>query len=412
MKKILIFLTIVLPVTGKTQWNIIYTHSDIESAMHVLNKDTIFSVTGEGGRIFKSTDGGNAWSLYQTVFTTSWFLDVHFPNPLTGYACGGSAFGEHKEVIAKTIDGGQTWDSLTSDAFGGYSFTRIHFINSDTGFVAGQFNGLLRTFDGGTSFSPVGFPNDGVAREILFQSPVNGFVTASKYIAPDTYVYSILNTGDLGNTWTEVYLDTMSAVTGMDHRTVNTLFFVNSLVGFAVGGNGLFLKTINGGLTWAAQLISPNNNLTGLHFIDENVGYINNAGGIQKTTNGGNTWAAQTIFPLTIIHQISFASDTLGFALGDYGIYKTVNGGGSIGISETDGNLLGSVYPNPTNGIVNFDFNETVKLSLFDASGNNVLLLKINSHQTVDMSQLPNGIYLARVVAGNKTGSVKIILSR
>src|SRR5690606_10995241 len=120
--------------------------------------------------------------------------------------------------------------------------------------------------------------------------------------------------------------------------------------GIAVGGNGLFLKTTDGGVTWTSSFINPYTNLTGLHFISPDVGYVNNAGGIYRPEDGGMSWTVQNISPLTIIHQIKFANDTLGYALGDNGIYKTTNGGMVLSVNEINNALDLTIYPNPTSG--------------------------------------------------------------
>src|SRR5690242_20605902 len=89
MKKSILLFAVLAPFLVQAQWNLVYNHNDQELSMAVLNKDTIIAVTNSGGRVHRSVDGGQSWSFYQTVFTTSWFYDVHFPTQQVGYACGG-----------------------------------------------------------------------------------------------------------------------------------------------------------------------------------------------------------------------------------------------------------------------------------------------------------------------------------
>lgn len=401
MRKLIIIIVVIIPMTATAQWNLIYYGAQ-NGKMAVINKDTIIAVNGSA--IHRSTNGGQTWSIYQTIFTTSLLLDVHFPTKTIGYACGGTAFGNHKNIIAKTINGGQSWDSLTSNSFIGYSFTNIHFVNADTGFVSGDL-GLLKTTDGGISYTPITL--SGSVTDIIFTSNQNGLVSTSKYLSSNTYVYSLLKTTDLGSSWTEVYTDTMTGVTGLNHRIINEIYFIDDNSGYAVGGNGLFLKTTNGGSSWTSSFINPYTNLTGLHFTSENVGYMNNAGGIYKTTDGGVSWQVQNISPLSIINRIHFANDTIGYAAGDAGIFKTINGGQTTGLSELHNNFSISIFPNPFSTQTTLQTDNLLKnatLTVYNLYGQTVKQIKNISGQTVTLSRdnLASGLYFVRLKQDNK----------
>jgi len=395
MKTLIILLTFTIPTLCYSQWNGIYFHGDQENVIEVINKDTVIAVTNWGGRIHRSTDGGQTWSFYQTIFTTSWFLDIHFPTNSVGYACGGTAFGNHTNIIAKTINGGQTWDSITSNDFSGYSFGKIHFINADTGFVAQEAGNILITVDGGNSFSNIS--TQGAITDIASKPNKELFIARRKYVNSTTNIYFIDKSNDLGNNWTTVYTDTMSGGNGINHRQINKLFFVNNTIGFAVGGNGLFLKTTDGGSTWTSAFINPFTNLTGLHFNTPDVGYINNAGGIYRTEDGGQSWTVQSITPLTIIHQIQFANDTIGYALGDNGIYKTTNGGIILSVSEMDNTTHFTIYPNPTcDKLFITPFKETItSITIYNQLGQKIKELEATNE--IDVSFLSKGIYLLAI---------------
>lgn len=385
MKTLITLLTISISTLCYSQWSGIYFHGDQESAITVLNEDTIVAVTNGGGRIHRSTDGGETWSFYQTVFSEE-FLDIDFPTNSVGYASGGSAFGIHKEFIAKTIDGGQTWDSLVSND-GGYYFTKIRFINADTGFVAPMSGELQKTTNGGATFTqiPLIDPKMLGVKEIAIKANEEIFVALKLTEGPGITSYSICRSDDLGVNWTTVY-------TGDEN--VSNIFFVDDNIGYAVGGDGLFLKTIDGGSTWTKTLISPYTSLTGLYFISPEVGYINNAGGIYRTEDGGINWTVQNISPLTIIHQIKFANNTIGYALGDNGIYKTTNGGLLMNENEIDNNSDFTIYPNPTNDkIFITPFNEPmVSVAIFNQLGQKII--EFEAKNELDVSFLSKGVYL------------------
>ncbi|MCF8370387.1 MAG: T9SS type A sorting domain-containing protein [Bacteroidales bacterium] len=410
MRKLILLITVLIPIVASAQWNIIYTPSDQLNALAVIDKDTIMVATYNGGRIHRTTDGGQTWWPYQTIFSSSWFLDIDFPTKMVGYACGGTAFGMHTNVIAKTTDGGQTWDSLTSNDYIGYSFSKIHFLNADTGFVRGEFSGLLKTTDGGISFIQISLPNSVFASEIYFQSSSNGFVGTYHAPSTNTMVYTIIRTDDLGDSWTEVYTDTMNGTNGINNRAISELFFADSLTGFAVGGNGLFLRTTDGGLTWAKSAISPYTGLSGLYFTSPDVGYINNAGGISQSADGGNTWQAQNISPPSIIWQIGFATDSIAYAVGDYGIYKTTNAGQTLGLADIDGTSNIFIFPNPATEMLSVNGNTSAidKVSIFNLTGK--LMKEVHSQfQDIKVSDLANGIYLVSVLTGKETKVRKFV---
>jgi photosystem II stability/assembly factor-like uncharacterized protein len=391
MKTIFILLITLIPILGYSQWNGVYFHGDQENVLTVINKDTVVAATYEGGRIHRTTDGGKTWSFYQTVFTTTWFLDIHFPTSDVGYTCGGTAFGMHKNVLSKTLNGGQTWDSLTSNDYIGYSFTKLHFLNADTGFVAQEAGDMLLTMDGGTIFTSIS--TQGSVSDITSKPNKELFIARREYLSSNTYIYSIASSIDLGNSWSTVYTDTMSSSSGTNHRVINQLFFVNNTIGYAVGGNGLFLKTTDGGLTWTVAFISPYTNLTGLHFTTPEVGYINNAGAIYRTEDGGISWNVQKINPLSIIHQIQFANDTVGYALGDQGLYKTTSGGKLVSVSEQNHIPTFTIHPNPaSNRIFITPISEqALSVAIYNHLGQIIKEFEVSNE--FDVSFLSKGIY-------------------
>lgn len=415
MKCVLIFLTALLPLSAFSQWGLVLNHGDYEYSMAVVNKDTIISGAMDGGRIHRSSDGGQSWTFFQTIYTQSSFLDIQFPTPSVGYACGGSAFGNHKEVITKTLDGGVTWIPVTSNGYGGYFFTEIYFVNPDTGFVAREVSGIFKTTDGGQNFITI--PTYATVTDIFFRPDQTGFISTYRSISSSVYVYTIRKTTDLGSTWTTVYSDTMTNVTGLNHRTVNELFFADNTNGFAVGGNGLFLKTTDGGNSWTSSFILPYTNLTGLHFTSPATGYVNNAGGIYKTNDGGQNWTVQNIGPPAIIYQIQFANDTIGFASSDNGIYRTTNGGEIAGISSpSDANGF-SVFPNPASDFISVKLQsrsgENIRIRLFSIEGKEITTLyegKGNGSEMEIKLRLPEGIQAGIYLLKMQDGTVKRIV--
>lgn len=115
--------------------------------------------------------------------------------------------------------------------------------------------------------------------------------------------------------------------------------FVNSLTGWVIGssytyypGNGVILKTTNGGQSWNRQNTGFNNYYcSSINFLNENTGWVGSSGGsvgyLMKTTNGGLNWSKQDFAGAYNVGFIKFFDISNGWILGTYMISKTTNGG-------------------------------------------------------------------------------------
>jgi photosystem II stability/assembly factor-like uncharacterized protein len=128
--------------------------------------------------------------------------------------------------------------------------------------------------------------------------------------------------------------------------SIQDIFFLNALTGFAVNYDGKIYKTSNNGVTWDLKFSNPipNQPLFQILFTDANVGYVvggsTSCGGsgciptggiILKTTDGGNNWTSILQGP-SIVKFVSISSNSFGdlFAIsnGTKGrIYKSTDEG-------------------------------------------------------------------------------------
>lgn len=164
--------------------------------------------------------------------------------------------------------------------------------------------------------------------------------------------------------------------------------FVNGDLGYASGKNGVFLKTINGGIYWSFISGFTNNDIVKLYFHDANTGWIISTGAfpqgtdIFKTTNGGINFSNQfhdssipselDLFftdlnngwicsPNMLVHttnggtnwnqliqpqgsQIYFLNTNTGFLLNNFEQYKTINNG--LNWTMTSNSLIHLKYVN------------------------------------------------------------------
>lgn len=145
---------------------------------------------------------------------------------------------------------------------------------------------------------------------------------------------------------------------------VEAVSFISASTGWAVGLDGLVLKTTNSGVTWTTQYSGTTYNLTGVKFVDANNGWAvgidgySSANVIVHTTDGGATWSVQTppagcSAGCNNIHLsgVSFASTTRGVIVSDGYVFYTINGGTSwaLGSGVTSSNVLTAVQMIDTN---------------------------------------------------------------
>ncbi|NMB82413.1 MAG: hypothetical protein GYA14_11410, partial [Ignavibacteria bacterium] len=123
---------------------------------------------------------------------------------------------------------------------------------------------------------------------------------------------------------------------------INSIQFVNTLIGYAATDNSKILKTIDGGANWTVnQLLIDNKqyNFYNCFFLESNTGWLagyrlgDPSSVLIKTTDGGNTWEKQ-VGPFQIggirPKDLKFLNYNTGWYLENYGgIYKTTNGGNS-----------------------------------------------------------------------------------
>ncbi len=134
-------------------------------------------------------------------------------------------------------------------------------------------------------------------------------------------------------------------------QSLNSVFFVDSLTGWACGGTDYYLtglskilKTTDGGLNWNVQLSGSNLGFNSIYFINKNIGWaVGNinlfSGNIFKTTNGGVNWAQLNSPSNYPIYSVFFVDSLIGWIADWYlqvypggshstiQIFKSTNGG-------------------------------------------------------------------------------------
>jgi photosystem II stability/assembly factor-like uncharacterized protein len=198
----------------------------------------------------------------------------------------------------------------------------LSFVDSLTGWAAGEFGTIIHTSDGGMNWEIQNSTIQTFITDIYFSDHNNGWAITLRDVFPfNTVLLKTTNGGDLW--FAEDFHDNTAFM--------RTIFFFDSLTGF-IGGSYI-AYTSDGGLNWQRAEVDSNM-VSGFpvyefNFYNRQLGYacggrIDIAGVIWKTTNSGLNWMAQGISPDEIfdvyiidsLNAITLSGDPEGF----YGI--------------------------------------------------------------------------------------------
>ena len=278
----------------------------------------LMAALGVGLTALWATPGSPQGWVAQSSGTTRNLYGVHFVSPDTGWAAGG--YG----VILRTYDGGTTWNSLSSGTSD--DFYDVIFINSRLGWVVGYHGMILLTTDGGTTWSPA--TQSGTNEDLWccnFSDSLNGWAVGKNG--------TIVHTTDGGHIWS-------SQPSGVSNW-LKWVFPYNSDTVWACGKDGTILKTTNGGTSWVKQwegqtshclnrVVFPENPLEG--WIGGRFGYV------IHTTDGGSTWVQQRYdYPNCLMAGVYFTDNQCGWGAGKYGVITSTINGGQDWIDESSG---------------------------------------------------------------------------
>jgi photosystem II stability/assembly factor-like uncharacterized protein len=184
---------------------------------------TIGWATKSSTELIRTTDAGESWNLFYSGSTG--IFSFHFVDTLHGWIVDGGYSG----VVRRTTDGGVTWIPETT---GATSYLRtIVALNSDTVFVAGNSGFLARSTDGGIIWA---LKNSGIESDLNSLAMVD-----SKTLFVGDFSGGIYRTTSGGLDWTKTH-----NLGG----AINQIQFAAQYVGFAVMDGALLKTTTGGGL--------------------------------------------------------------------------------------------------------------------------------------------------------------------
>lgn len=109
-----------------------------------------------------------------------------------------------------------------------------------------------------------------------------------------------------------------------------SVFFINEMIGFVVGYNGVLLKTVDGGSSWNRIDFPQNGRLHSIFFLDKNCGFVSCDSELYYTDDGGNSWNIQLKIGSLGSQDFLFTSPQTGFMISQpNNLFLTQDGGRS-----------------------------------------------------------------------------------
>ena len=213
------------------------------------------------------------------------------------------------------------------DLVPGWGYSSITFSNASTGFITTVAGNIIRTTDGGKTWTDLKIINYVRLNDVFFLNENEGWAVGG---APTCWIPNctprgavVLHTTDGGTTWTEIKMNLTKRI------ELTAVWFLNSNVGFAVNDN-LIIRTTDGGVTWDETTLDlyvsydVSAMLLDVTFFDDQHGIASaSAGRIVRTDDGGDTWTVTAPFNEIGVTAIAMATDDLVYGCGQQGMYRS-----------------------------------------------------------------------------------------
>ena len=193
----------------------------------------------------------------------------------------GIAVGENSTLL-RTEDGGQRWFSIESPVDS--NFNSVDFLDKYIGFAVGDKGSVIKTINGGFSWNAV---------EVNESRDLNGVKIINKSRVCIVGDAGLTLISEDGSTFRSSFKTTSTV------KNLNSLYFHDAFVGWAVGAEGTLLSTRDGGNSWDLISISEisrgtsiTDTINSVVFFNMNDGLIScDNGKMYRTSDSGYSWS-------------------------------------------------------------------------------------------------------------------------
>ncbi|MCH7639382.1 MAG: T9SS type A sorting domain-containing protein [Bacteroidetes bacterium] len=189
--------------------------------MWVVDEQIAYGVGQFSGPAYliKTTDGGQTWASSDLGAYADTAVDVMFLDADHGFIAAG---GSGSVRVLETTDGGATWSIRHTSSVSGVWGWKLSFPTENVGYVSAEYGSgtskglVLRTADGGQTWTEITIPNGGSLQGVGFLTPEIGWTSGRGTTSVTT---------DGGQTWQQIALD----------GDINRFRFLGDSLGFAAG---------------------------------------------------------------------------------------------------------------------------------------------------------------------------------
>lgn len=298
------------------------------SAPHMLN-DVAFSPDGVAlgvtsrGEIKKSSDLADTWSkpYGSQGLDGVQFWGIEFPdNDARGIAFGNVG---SQMALFQTSDGGLSWQPLQQFAITSvYSPANVSFADAQVGMVA-QANGpLLRTTDGGRSWTQLPAPPIGSDKALTSGNSVLAMVDRNTAVM--TAKGGAYRSADGGSSWTRTL--TLSEPLYQDLLVVGA----RGNVVLTVANDGRVHRSADGGQTWSTGSYPDSRPISIAWASNSTVFILDAFGALSRSDDAGKTWrqVLPKHVPIEMFFTIRFSADgQTGLIASNLAVYRSSDGG-------------------------------------------------------------------------------------
>ncbi|MCF6306914.1 MAG: YCF48-related protein [Flavobacteriaceae bacterium] len=256
-------------------------------------------------------------------------------------------------TLLSTHNQGDSWVRLPINLLNyANAISEVVTADNQTGVAIGMEGTILRTTDKGVSWTRIpSLTGNEKFYNIQFIDGIGYIVGRYRFGSSGYFTPILYKSTDLGENWEEV----PSNITNFAGFNPSfRVYFITTNIGYLKTNNEIY-KTIDGGITWQEDLITPSSlEIRSMQFIDENIGYAyaNTTGNdlVHETTDGGSTWS-----------PLNFTQYSKEFKVVGTKIYYGDNLGGGFGVkmAEVNGSNQQNIPINQQGHITDIEFINT-----------------------------------------------------
>jgi uncharacterized delta-60 repeat protein len=251
-------------------------------------------MVGNSGIILKTTDAGSTWTDVSINNTSS--------NVAIDAVSSNVVFVTDYYHVYRTTNGGASWSSVLNTE---ELTIAIDFYDANIGYVTGYNGYIAKTTDGGSTW------NRQTSGSTSITTSMKSFDANVKVVVGG--IGEIIRTTDAGTLWTHIYAP--ENPTDLSNTPLNDMVVLDANTALAVGNSGTIIKTTNKGASWSSITFSPGGNINRIHFYSSTSGFIVvDHNKIYKTSNSGAAWTLTYTDNSSSINDIHAISATSAYA--------------------------------------------------------------------------------------------------